>query len=102
MVFMLLLPADIIALLDSCAPLFSCQTWRHAPLLVAGAILAPDRRIVSSALRAAGLGQVHTLQTYHRLLNRAAWSCLGASRILLGLLVATFAATVQAKAGESS
>jgi hypothetical protein len=102
MVFMLLLPADISALLDSCAPLLSRQTWRHAPLLVAGAILAPDRRMVSSALRAVGLGQVRTLQTYHRLLNRAAWSGLGASRILLGLLVATFAATVQAQAGESS
>jgi hypothetical protein len=90
---MLLLPADIIALLDSFAPLFSRRTWRHVPILVAGAILAPGRRMVSSALRTVGLGQVRTFQTYHRVLNRASWSSLGASRILLGLLVATFAPT---------
>ncbi|HEV2457538.1 MAG TPA: transposase, partial [Ktedonobacterales bacterium] len=30
-------------------------------------------------------------QAYHRVLNRAVWSSLGASRILFGLLVATFA-----------
>lgn len=90
---MLLLPVDIIALLDSFAPLFSRRTWRHVPLLVAGAILAPGRRMVSSALRAVGLGQVRAFQTYHRVLNRASWSGLGASRILLGRLVATFAPT---------
>src|SRR5262245_20619784 len=88
---MLLLPADISALLGSLAPLCSRRTWRHVPILVAGAILAPGRRMVSSALRAGGLGQVRTLQTDHRVLNRASWSGLGASRILRGLLVATFA-----------
>ncbi|HEX9412055.1 MAG TPA: transposase [Ktedonobacterales bacterium] len=88
---MLLLPGDIIALLAPFAPLFSRRTWRHAPVLVVGAILAPGRRMVSSALRAVGLAQVPTFQTYHRVLNRAVWSSLGASCILLRLLVATFA-----------
>jgi hypothetical protein len=88
---MLLLPADIIALLTSFAPLFSRRVWRHVPVLVVGAILAPGRRMVSSALRALGLSHVRTFQTYHRVLNRAVWSSLGASRILLRLLVATFA-----------
>jgi DDE superfamily endonuclease len=88
---MLLLPADIIALLSSFAPLFSRRTWRHVPELVAGAILAPGRRMVSSALRAIGLAQIPTFQTYHRVLNRAVWSSLGTSRILLRLLVAAFA-----------
>ena len=32
-------------------------TWRRALVLVAGALLAPGRRTVASALRAAGLGQ---------------------------------------------
>ena len=31
-------------------------TWRRALVLVAGALLAPGRRTVASALRAAGLG----------------------------------------------
>ncbi len=88
---MLLLPADIIALLAHFAPLFSRRTWRHVPILVAGALLAPGRRMVSSALRAVGLAHVSTFQTYHRVLNRDRWSSLGVSRILFGLLVNTFA-----------
>ncbi len=80
---MLLLPADILALLAHFAPLFSRRTWRHVPVLVVGAILAPGQRMVSSALRAVGLAQVSTFQTYHRVLNRAVWSSLKASRILL-------------------
>jgi hypothetical protein len=47
--------------------------------------------MVSTALRAVGLGQVRHFQNYHRVLSRAVWSSLGASRILLGLLVAAFA-----------
>src|SRR5262249_20358357 len=89
---MLLLPADIVALLSHFAPLFSRRTWRHVPVLVVGAILAPGRRMITSALRALGLAQQPTFQTYHRVLNRARWSSLSASRILFGLLLATFAA----------
>jgi hypothetical protein len=48
--------------------------------------------MVSSTLRAVGLGHLPQFQRYHRVLNRAIWSSLGVSRILLGLLVATFAA----------
>jgi hypothetical protein len=57
-----------------------------------GAILAPGQRMVSAARRAVGLSHLPTFQTYHRVLNRAVWSSLGASRILFGLLVATVAA----------
>lgn len=88
---MLLPPADIVALLSSFAPLFSRRVWRHVPLLVVGAILAPGRRMVSTVLRTLGLSQDRTFQTYHRVLNRAIWSSLKASRILLHLLVLTFA-----------
>jgi hypothetical protein len=88
---MALLPSDILALLNHFAPLFSRRTWRHVPILVVGVLLAPGRRMVSSALRAVGLAHLPTFQTYHRVLNRAVWSSLGASRILFGLLVTTFA-----------
>ena len=88
---MLLLPADIIALLTPFAPLFSRRTWRHVPVLVVGALLAPGRRMVSSVVRVVGLAHLPTFQTYHRVLNRAVWSSLDASRILLHLLVAAFA-----------
>ena len=80
---MLLPPADIVALLSHFAPLFSRRVWRHVPLLVVGAILAPGRRMVSSVLRTVGLSQEQHFQTYHRVLNRAVWSSLRASRILL-------------------
>ena len=88
---MLLPPADIVALLSHFAPLFSRRVWRHVPLLVVGAILAPGRRMVSSVLRTVGLGQEQHFQTYHWVLTRAVWSSLGASRILLHLLVKVFA-----------
>jgi hypothetical protein len=39
-----------------------------------------------------GLGQTEHFQRYHRLLNRAVWSGREASRVLLSLLVKTFAA----------
>ena len=89
---MLLLPTDIVALLSHFAPLFTRRTWRHVPVLVVGALLAPGRRMITSALRALGLAQQPSFQTYHRVLNRARWSSLGASRLLFGLLLATFAA----------
>lgn len=90
---MLILPTDIVALLAPFAPLFSRPVWRHVQVLLVGAILAPGRRMVSTALRAVGLETLPQFQRYHRVLNRAAWSSLAASRILLGLLVATFAPT---------
>jgi hypothetical protein len=46
------------------APLFSKRTWCHAQVLLAGAILAPGRRTVSSALRTMGLDQE---KRFHRL-----------------------------------
>src|SRR5205814_1085385 len=73
------------------APLFSRRVWRHALLLVAGAALAPGKRTVSAALRAMGLHQTKRWTRYHRVLNRAQWSGLALSRVLLGLLVAAFA-----------
>jgi hypothetical protein len=48
---------------------------------------------VTSALRVCGLSQDRHFQTYHRVLNRARWSSIAASRILLSLLIKNFAPT---------
>jgi len=90
---MLTLPAELMNVIVVFAPLFSKPVWQHAKVLLAGAILAPGKRTVTAALRVMGLSQDKNFQTYHRVLNRAVWSALSASRILLGLLVSTFAAT---------
>jgi hypothetical protein len=65
--------------------------WRRALILVAGALLAPGRRTVASALRAAGLGSVPGFAGYHRVLSHARWSGLALAERLLALLVAAFA-----------
>jgi hypothetical protein len=75
------------------APLFSARVWGHVQVLLAGAILAPAQRTVTAALRVAGLEHVRQFHCYHRVLSRAEWSGLAVGRVLLGLLVATFAPT---------
>lgn len=40
-----------------------------------------------------GLSEEEHFQSYHRVLNRAVWSSLEASRVLLMMLVTMFAAT---------
>ena len=84
------LPPKMVQALAPFAPLFSKRIWQHAQLLLIGAILAPGRRTVSSALRAMGLDQHKRFHRYHRVLSRARWSSLEASRILLGLLLEAF------------
>jgi hypothetical protein len=58
-----------------------------------GAILAPGKRTVTSALRVMGKSQERHFQNYHRVLNRALWSGLAAAQIVLSLLISTFAPT---------
>ena len=77
----------------SFAPLFFNRVWRCALILLIGAILSPGKRTVTSALRVMGLRDERRFQMYHRVLNRAVWSCRQASLILLRMLVATFAST---------
>jgi hypothetical protein len=55
-----------------------------------GAILAPGKRTVSSALTAMGLDQQKRFHRYHRVLSRAVWSSGEASRVLSELLVEAF------------
>jgi DDE superfamily endonuclease len=81
------LPDAIIRVLTPFAPLFSHRVWLHAQLLLLGAILAPGARTVTAALRVMGLALERRFTNYHRVLNRAAWSVLQGSRMLLGLLL---------------
>ena len=84
------LPITMIRVLAPFAPLFSKRVFQHAQTLVAGAILAPGRRTVSSALRAMGLDQEKRFHRYHRVLSRANWSSREASGVLLRLVVKAF------------
>jgi hypothetical protein len=77
------LPPKMVQALAPFAPLFSKHIWKHVQVLLAGAILAPGRRTVSSALRAMGLDRERRFHRYHRVLSRASWSSLKASRVLL-------------------
>lgn len=88
---MLTLPIEFTSLMMVFAPLFSWRVWQHAQVLVVGAILAPHKRTVTAALRVMGLSQEEHFQNYHRVLNRALWSSLKASGVLLTLLVCLFA-----------
>lgn len=88
---MLTLPAEYVTLIQAFAPIFSKRIWQHLQVLVIGAILAPGKRTVTAVLRIMGLSQEQHFQNYHRVLNRAVWSGLEISRILLGLLITTFA-----------
>ncbi len=84
------LPPKMVQVLAPFAPLFSKRVFRHAQVLLIGAILAPGARTISSALRAMGLDQERRFHRYHRVLSRANWSSLEVSRVLLGLLVEAF------------
>lgn len=89
---MLILPFEIVVLMQHFAPVFSERTWDWIPVMVVGAILAPGKRTVTSILRVVGLSEERQYQRYHRVLNRADWSSLQVSQILLGLLVSAFVA----------
>jgi hypothetical protein len=85
------LQTEYITILGAFARLFSNRIWKHAKILMVGAILSPAERTVAAALRIMGLSLERHFENYHRVLNRARWSSWEASRILLGLLVRAFA-----------
>lgn len=87
---MLSLPIPFLSVIGIFAPVFSWPVWQHAKVLLTGAILAPGPRTVTAILRIMGYADAPHFQTYHRVLNRAAWSPLRASRLLLRFLVAIF------------
>ena len=88
---MLNLPTSIMALLEPFRPIFHASTWVKVQVLLVGAILAPGKRTVTSALRAVGLAEDPGFSQYHQVLNRAVWSSQRASHILLRLLLEALA-----------
>ena len=70
------------------APVLSRPVGPHVNVLITGAVLAPGRRTVTAMLRVMGRSAESDFQTYHRVLNRAVWSPLRASRLLLRRFVA--------------
>jgi len=84
------LPAEIIPVLMHFRPAFQERTYQKAVELIIGTLLAHGQRTVTAALRALGKGQERKWSKYHHVLNRAQWSGLVVSRLLLELLVATF------------
>lgn len=88
---MLTLPAELLPFIVEFQPLFSKSVWESARTLLVGAILAVGKRTVTACLRVMGKSADAHFQNYHRVLNRARWSALAASGLLLRLLVATFA-----------
>ena len=81
------LPPRFADRLDVFADLFTCPTWHHVLVLLAGAILAPGRRTVTAVLRILGRERDGRFCTFHRILNRAAWSSRAAAGHLLLLLL---------------
>ncbi len=91
---MLRLPSRFAEIIVAFAPLFVQQrTWRHARLLLLGALLTPGQRTVSSILRIVGLRRERHFVNYHRVLNRAVWNSREGARLLLGLLISSFVST---------
>ena len=85
---MLSLPIAFRRALGVFAPVVSRPVWQHVQVLMTGAVLAPGQRTVTAILRSMGRSAAPNFQTYHRVLNRAVWSPLHASRRLLRLCVA--------------
>ena len=84
------LPTGFAGIILAFAPLFVHRSWRHARVLLIGAILAPGRRTVASLLRITGRSRERRFVNYHRVLSRAAWRPRAGARILLALLVDAF------------
>ena len=87
---MLSLPIALTSAIGVFAPVFSRPMWQHVTVLITGAVLAPGQRTVPAILRIMGRSAAPNFQTYHRVLNRAVWSPLHASRLLLRLLEAVW------------
>jgi hypothetical protein len=84
------LPPRFLSRLAGFSDLFTRPTWTNVVVLISGAILAPGRRTVTAALRILGRERDPTFCTFHRILNRAAWSSRAVAGRLLMLLVKTF------------
>jgi hypothetical protein len=72
------------------ASAFTAPTLRGVLILITGAILAPGRRTVTSALSILGLREIATFTTFHRVLNRNRWASRDLACRLLHRLITAF------------
>lgn len=70
--------------------LFSKRLWQSVQILLTGAILSVGTRTVTAALRVVDMAEDTRFQRFHRVLNRAKWSSVKASRRLLLALIDAF------------
>jgi hypothetical protein len=84
------LPPRLLTRLAGFADLFTRPTWSNVMVLLAGVILAPGRRTVTTALRILGRDRDPDFCTFHRILNRAAWSSRAVAGQLLIMLIKAF------------
>src|SRR3712207_7786478 len=87
---MLRLPPRFATIILCFAPLFFQRSWRHAEMLLIGAILTPGRRTVTSILRITGLCRERRFVDYHRAPHPAPLSGRAAGPVVLGLLLGAF------------
>ncbi len=80
-------PNAIVPILQPFSTLFQQRTWTKAQILLVGAILSPRKRTITSALRVMGLSDDSGFAKYHHVLNRAVFSPLQLSRVMLLLVV---------------
>jgi hypothetical protein len=109
---MLSLPIAFTSAIGVFAPVFSRPVWQHVKVLMTGAVLAPGKRTVTAILQMMGHSAASDFQTYHRVLHRAVWSPLTASRLLLrffvavcipsGVVVVGLDDTIERRRGEQS
>jgi len=86
------LSPEILSVLAIFQNAFTSPTWDKAQVLIIGTLLARGRRTVTAALRQMGRGQEEDFGLYHHVLNRARWSPLELSRLLLQALIKAFVA----------
>lgn len=88
---MLTLPGWIKTIIDPFAQAFwGMGTWERAQEMVVGALLTTGKRTISAVLRALGRADEKNYARYHNVLNRAVWSGLEVSRLLLRVVLKTF------------
>ena len=84
------MPCELMNFVIAFAEVFSKPVFQRVKVLLTGAILSPASRTVTNALRVMGLAQEKHFQQYHRVLSRASWSSLSASKVLIRLLIKVF------------
>jgi len=86
------LSPEILSVLAIFQSVFTAPTWEKAQVLIVGTLLSHGRHTVTAALRQMGRGDQTDFSLYHQVLNRAQWSPLELSRLLLQALCKAFVA----------